>query len=154
MFDVLELKKTNEKYVVLFDNFGKLKLVSVKADEVLLKVSGKKQVVGSKFQLNFMNGFNIIVDEKTAKTVKVNDTMVYDFIKKKVVKTLALKEGVFAYFFDGKFRGSFGEIKEFVNHKGLTKDVVKVQIGGNVESTAKEYAFVVGTKKDDLKRFE
>ena len=154
MFDVLELKKTNEKYVVLFDNFGKIKLVATKTNEVLLKVSGKKQLVGGKYQLNFMNGFNILVDEKDAKSTKVNDTVVFDFIKRKAVKTLSLKAGVFAYFFDGKFRGSFGEIKEFVEYKGLTRDVVKVQIGDNVETTAKEYAFVVGTKKDDLKGFE
>jgi len=154
MFDVLEIKKTAEKYVVLFDTFGKLKLVAAKDDSIYLKVAGKTQVSGGKYQLNFMNGFNVLATDKEVKSVKVNDTVVFDFIKKKIVSVLALKEGAFAYFFDGKFKGQFGEVKEFVSYNGLTKDVVKIQIGDEVQSTAKDYAYVVGTKKADLKRFE
>ena len=100
-----------------------------------------------------MNGFNLLVEEKVFNSIKVEDTLVYDFVKKKVVSTVALKEGSYVYFFDGKFQGKFGEVKEFVPFNGLTKDVVKVQVGSEVQSTAKDYAFAIGTKKEDLKRF-
>lgn len=153
IFDVLEIKATSEKYTALFDELGKIKLVPVKDDLIYLKLSGKTQVSGGKFQLNFMNGFNTLVDEKVFKSVKVEDTVVFDFTKKKVASVIPLKEGSFVYFFDGKFQGKFGEVKEFAEFNGLTRNVVKVQVGSDVQNTAKDYAFAIGTKKEDLKRF-
>ena len=100
-----------------------------------------------------MNGFNTLVDEKTFQTAKVEDTVVYNFVKKSVDKVLSLVEGAQVYFFDGKFKGQFGEVKEFEKYSGLTKDVVKIQIGEDLHNTAKEYAYVIGTKVADVKRF-
>jgi small subunit ribosomal protein S4e len=154
LFDVFEIKNTNEKYLVLFDELGKLKLVETKDSFMYLKVKDKKQVSGGKYQLNFMNGYNLLVDEKTFKGIKVNDTLVYDFDKKKQSGVLNLKEGSFVYIFDGKFKGKFGEIKSFEHHNGLTEDIAQIQINGEVHSTAKDYCFVVGAKKEDLKKFE
>ncbi len=58
-----------------------------------------------------MNGYNILVDEKTFKKVSVNDTVAYDYAKKKVVSTTPLKEGSFVYLFNGKYTGQFGLVK-------------------------------------------
>ena len=113
LFDVFEIKKTNEKYVVLFNEVGRLNLVPTKDDLIYLKVTGKKILGNDKFQLNFMNGFNTKVDKKTFESTKVNSTVVYDLDKKAVLEILDLKEGNFVYVFDGKFQGKFGEIKGF-----------------------------------------
>lgn len=154
MFDIIEIKGTKEKFVVLFDKFSKLRLVAQKDNSIYLRVTGKKSLANKKYQLNFMNGFNTLVDEKTYNGVKVRDTIVYDLDKNNVSSVLNLKEGAFVYFYDGKFVGQFGEIKTFVNYQGVTKDVVEVEIGDEVHSTAKDYAYVIGTKKGDLARFE
>lgn len=155
IFDVFEIKKTNEKYVILFSAEEKnLKLVPTKDDLIYLKVAGKTITPGKKFQMNFSNGYNLLVDEKTFKSVSVQDTVVYDFANKKVVSTIALKEGVFAYIFDGNFKGHFAQIKSFVSYKGLTRDVAQITLDNAEHSTAKDYCFVVGEKKEDLKRFQ
>ena len=154
IFDTFEIKESKEKFTILFNELGKVKLVPAKDDLIYLKVSGKTLLPGKKFQINFMNGFNIVVDDKTAKGFKVNDTIVYDYIKKKVMQTLALKEGNFVYIFDGKFKGQFGEIKSLTVYHGLSRDIALLDIKKKEHSTAKDYCFVIGTSATDLKRFE
>ncbi len=153
LFDVFEIPATGEKFVVLFDEVGRVKLVDTKDKEVTLKVSGKKSLKGRKFQLNLMNGYNVLVDEKTFKQTSVNDSVLFDATKKSISKVLPLKEGSFVYVFDGKYRGTLGEVKEFVNYNGITRDIVQVEISGTVHTTAKDYCYVIGTKAEDMKRF-
>lgn len=153
IFDVFEIKKTQEKYILVFNDLGKVKLSPVKDDLLFLKISSKTVLPGKKCQLNFMNGFNLIVDQKTFDSIKVNDTVVFDFVKKKVASVFNLKEGSFVYIFDGKFQGSAGKLQSFDTYNGLTRDVAHIEIEGHTHSTAKDYCFAVGTKKEDLKRF-
>ena len=153
IFDVFEIKKTNEKYVLVFNELDKVKLVTVKDDNIYLKVTSKTVLPSNKFQFNFMNGFNLLVDEKTFKSIKVNDTVIFDFVKKKVVSTISLKEGSFVYIFDGKFQGSAGKLQSIDEYNGLTRDVAHIDIEGHKHSTAKDYCFAIGTKKEDLTRF-
>lgn len=154
LFDIIEIKKTKEKFVALFDKVGKVKLIPTKDNNVYLKVTKKTQLANKKYQLNFMNGFNTLVDEKTFKTTKVNDSVVFDLDKKKISSVLSLKEGNYVFLFEGKFKGQFGEIKGFTLYNGLTKDLVQIQIGDTIHNTAKDYCYVIGAKKSDLKRFE
>lgn len=154
LFDIIEIKKTAEKYIALFDTVGKIKLIPTKDNTAYLKITNKTQLSNKKYQLNFMNGFNTLVDEKTFKSVKVNDSVVFDLNKSKISSVLNLKEGNYVFLFEGKFKGQFGEVKGFTLYNGLTRDLVQIQIGDEVHSTAKDYAYVVGSKKTDLKRFE
>lgn len=153
MFDILEIKKTSEKFTIIFDTYGKIKLVPVTDSSLYLKVSNKKMLSKGKFQLNFMNGFNTVVDEKTFNSVKVEDTVVFDIDKKKISKVIPLKENSFVYVFDGKFKGSFGKVQKFDIYNGLTRDVAEIEVEGEPHSTAKDYCFAIGDKKEDLRRF-
>jgi small subunit ribosomal protein S4e len=153
MFDIIEIKKFEEKYLVLFDEVGRLKLIKAKENLVNLKVSNKKLLKGNKFQLNFFNGYNILVDEKTFKKTNLTDTIIYDFEKKKVSSVVELKQGSFAYIFDGNYKGKFGLIKKFTNYSGLTTDVVDLEINGVMHTTSKKYCFAIGDKKEDIKRY-
>ncbi len=153
LFDVIEIPLTKEKYVVIFDEFGKVKLVPSKDNSVILRVAGKKQVKLGKFQLNLMNGYNILVDEKTFKATSVQDSVVYDFEKKKVTSTIPLAAKTYVYLFDGKFQGQVGQITDFTAYNGLAKDAVDVTIDGVAHKTVKEYCYAIGTKAEDMKRF-
>ena len=154
LFDIFEIKETGEKYTVLFSDVGgRLKLVPTKDDLIYLKVSGKKTLPSNKYQLNFMNGFNILVDEKTFNNTKVNDTVVYDLKSKKIKEVLPLKEGVFVYIFDGKFRGKFAKYVSVIEYNGITKDVANVEINGVTHSTSKDYCYVVAKDEKSLERF-
>lgn len=147
MFDILEIAKTSEKFVVIFNEVGRLKLVPTKDTTVTLKVAKKTLSVGGKFQLNMMNGYNILVDAKAFAAVKVNDSIVYDFSKKKVVKTLSLAEKAQVYLFDGKFKGQFATVKGFTLYNGLSKDLVILDVAGAEASTAKDYCYVIENMK-------
>lgn len=153
LFDVVEIKATAEKFLVLFNENKRLKLIPVKDNLLFMKVSSKNILPKKKFQLGFANGRTNIVDEKTFKSVAVNDTLVYDFGSKKIVSHIPLKEGTFVYIFDGKYKGNFAEVKSFTKFAGLGKDIARVQIGKEEHSTAMDYCYAVGSKKEDLKRF-
>jgi small subunit ribosomal protein S4e len=143
MFDIFEITKTSEKFIVIFDEVGRLKLVSTKDSTVTLKIAGKSVMKNGKFQLNMMNGYNILVDEKSFKKANVEDSVVYDYVKKAVVKTLELKEGAQVYLFDGKFKGCFATVKGFTKYSGLANDLVNLDLGGVDASTTKSYCYVI-----------
>lgn len=154
LFDVIEIPATKQKYSVLFDTNGKIHLSTAKQDIALLKIVGKKQVKGGKLQLNFMNGYNLFVDENTFNKVSLQDTIAYDFKKKSITSTIPLAPKSFVYIYDGKFQGQFGQVNEFTNYSGLTKDAVEIEINGVAQKTIKEYCYAIGTKAEDLKRFD
>ena len=153
LFETFEIPLTKEKYTFVFDTFGRIKLVECKDESLILKITGKQKLKGGKFQLSSMNGYTILVDEKTFNSVKVDDSVVYDISKKSVESVLALKEGNFVYIFDGKYQGKLGEVKGFTTYSGVAKDLVQLDVEGEAHQTAKDYAYVVGTKKTDIKRF-
>lgn len=153
LFDTFETPLTKEKYTLIFDTHGRIKLVDYKDDNLILKVIKKQKVTGGKFQVFTMNGYSILVDEKTFNSIKVNDSVHYDIAKKSVSSVLPLKEGNYVYIFDGKFQGYFGEVKGFTTYSGLAKDLIQLDVNGEEHQTAKQYAYVVGTKKTDIKRF-
>jgi small subunit ribosomal protein S4e len=154
IFDVLEIKSTEEKFVLVLDSFGKFKLVEEKSNTMYLKLSSKTKIKGGKLQFGFMNGFTLFVDEKTFNTAKVNDTIVYDFVKKSIESIVNLKAGVYVYFFDGNYVGKLGKINSIEKKSGITSDIVEVEINGDIHTTIKKYAFAISSKKTDLKRFE
>jgi small subunit ribosomal protein S4e len=154
LFDVVEIKEISKKYVVLFSSVGgKIKLVETKDNLIYLKIIGKKVLPKNKYQLNFMNGFNLVVEKDVFDAVKVNDTIVYDFEKKTISSKLNLKEGNYVYVFDGKFKGRFGKVVSFVEYNGIAKDIVTLEMGGETYSTSKDYCYVVGTSEKDVGRF-
>ncbi|MCA9486392.1 hypothetical protein H6501_00090 [Candidatus Woesearchaeota archaeon] len=154
LFDIVEIKKTGDKFFLLFNEEGRFKSIPVEDSYLYLKVS-KKLVLGKdKFQLAFMNGFTLSVDAKTFAETKVADTIIYDYTTKKISGTVSLKTGAFVYVFDGKYKGSFGVAKEFTSYHGLTKDVVLLVVGEHEHTTAKEYCFAIGNSEKDMKRFK
>ncbi|NCC70434.1 hypothetical protein EOM09_02535 [bacterium] len=138
---------------VQIDEFGKFKLIDVKDDLLYLKISSKKLLSGKKFQLNMENGFNLLVDEKMFNSVKVNETVLYDFIKKKIISVISLKEGNYVYVIDGNYKGKLAKVIDFTNYNGLSRDLVSIEFEGSTHSTAKDYCFPVANKIEDLKRF-
>jgi ribosomal protein S4E len=63
---------------------------------------------GKKIQLNLNDGRNILADCKC----KVNDSVILDLEKKKVLKVLELKDGANALVMEGKHIGEKGKINK------------------------------------------
>ena len=142
-FDIVEFKKSGEKFTIIFDELGKIKIIDKKDDNIPLKLKSKKVLGTKKFQLNFLNSFNFICDEKTFKKIKCQDTAIYDISKKKIVEILPLTEKSQIYIFDGKYKGKFGIVKEFDLYNGKALDKAVIIINKEEHTTSKNYLFCI-----------
>lgn len=143
MFDIVEIAKVDKKCIFIFDTNGRVKVLDVKDNNLFTKVVGKTLLKGGNVQINTLNGFNIIVTPKEAAKIATNSTVVIDINTKKVSSNLPLEVNSEIYIVDGKYKGSFGIVKEFTHYNGVAPDLVTLDIGKDTHITAKEYCFVV-----------
>lgn len=111
LFDVLTIIPSKQNYSLRLSEKGKFKLEEISekdSKQKVSKVSGKKKLKGKKTQLNLLDGRNILEE----KTCSVNDSVVLDLSKKKIVKILSLKEKANALIIEGKHAGERGIIEK------------------------------------------
>ena len=143
LFEVVEIKSIKESYRVVFDEVRKLKVVSTKNKNILLKVSNKKVLKNKKFQINTINGFNILVNEKDFLKIDVSNSLVYDFEKKNIVEILKIDKGQEVYVFGGRFIGKVGVVVEVKKGSMKTKEEVTLKIGKDENKTIKKYCIAI-----------
>lgn len=144
LMDVLEIKGTNEAYRMLLDTQGKLVLVKIKESEAKIRPSkliGKSLLPKGKVQLNFMNGFNIIVEKDS---YKVGDVLVLEMPNKKIREHFPLEKGAQIFLFGGNYIGQSGSLVE------MDERTVVIKSGKNEFKTSKDYIFVVGKDKPSI----
>ena len=136
IFDIISLPKTNKNYKLIINEKRKLGLEEIKESETKTsarKVIGKTSLDGNKLQLNLFNGWNTVSDMK----VKVNDSLILDLSKGKVLKHLPLKEGAKVQVVGGSHLGKKGSVDK------ITELQADVKIGGNIFQIKKENLYVV-----------
>lgn len=141
IFDTIEFVNVKDYFRIILNNKGKLGLVKIKKDEVLLKpckIIGKTMVMG-KLQLNLYDGKNIFADDRTYKT---GDTILLSLHDQKISKHLKLDKKSTIFLTGGKHIGEIGSVEDIVENKIIYKN----QKGDLIE-TSKKYAFVVGDNK-------
>ena len=141
LFDTIEFANISEHFRVLFNKKGKIHLIKIKKDEVLLKpckIIGKTMLNG-KLQLNLYDGKNILVDNGA---YKVGDTLLLSLPGQKISKHLKLDKKSTIFLTGGKHIGEMGNVEDIVENKIIYKDQK-----GNLIETSKKYAFVVGDGK-------
>ena len=140
-FDTIEFTEVNEYFRVILNGKGKIDLIKIGKDEVLLKpckIIGKAMVRG-KLQLNLFDGKNILVDNKI---YQVGDTLLLSLPEHKINKHLKLDKKSAIFLTGGKHTGEIGNVEDIVKNKIIYKDKE-----GNLIETLKKYAFVVGENK-------
>jgi len=110
MFDIITIPKLKANYLVAIENkkIAAREIPAADAKNKFCKVIGKKKISGGKIQINLYGGRNIITDEK----VGINDSIILNLEKNKVMKVLPLKEGSFVEIIGGKNIGASGEVKK------------------------------------------
>lgn len=144
LLDVLEMKGTGEAYRMVINTKGKFEFVPIKETEVRIrpnKVVGKTLLKNGKVQLNFMNGYNIIVEKDE---FKVGDVVVLELPEKKIRETFTLDKDMIVYLLGGSHVGKTGKVVEFDN-----KNIV-VKVGSETYRTDRKYAFIVGKDKPSI----
>ena len=143
--DVLSIPEKKLFFRATYDVKGKLLTVPIDEKDsmlVLCRVRGITMVAGGKIQFNCLNGFNILSDKKIA---QVNDVLLYDLKKKKIVQVFPLKAGTAVFMTGGNLIGHFGEYVKAERKTGV------VLMDKKESHTSLNYIFVVGDKKPAIK---
>ena len=144
IFDTIGFKSINECFRVLLNRRGKLSLIKIKKDEVLLKpckIIGKKMIRG-KLQLNLYDGKNLNEDDNS---YSVGDTVLLSLPEQKIVRHLKLKKKSTIFLTGGKHIGETGNVEDIIGDKITYKNQK-----GNLIETSKKYAFVVGDDEPSI----
>ncbi|MBI2507597.1 hypothetical protein HYV89_01455 [Candidatus Woesearchaeota archaeon] len=138
LLDVLEF--ADKSYRVLLDKKGKLLFKEISksdANITLLKIIKKTKLTGSKFQLNFHNGFNMMAEKND---VKANDVLVIE--GNKVKEKIGFDKGSTVYIIKGKNMGKTAKIENVGN-----SSQVALKIDDKKISLPKNYVFLIGKEK-------
>ena len=147
IFDILEIPKLNEQYLVIFNTKGKISVKHIDKSNANLKVSkiiGKTKIKGGKIQINLFDGNNYLLDKNN---YNVGDSLVIDLANRKIKTHLPLEKGCFIYLVGGSNVGNIGKVKEIINSKDLQKPKIIFELDGKEHKTLKDYAFVIGKDK-------
>lgn len=144
LFDVISLGEQDEYYRITLTRKKKITPIKIKKKEAKLlplKIEDKKQIKGGKTQLNFSNGWNLVVDKKK---YSPGDTLIYNMSSNKISKHIPLKKGVLAFISGGKHAGQTAKVKK-VNEE------IKLKSGNKTWKGIPKYTVVVGKKSPRIK---
>ena len=149
LFDVITFKSTKKNYRVLISRNGKFILNEIpekEAEIILLRIDNKTKISKGKIQLNFMNGWNLLVDKDEYKTTEV---LVYDLKTKKIKEVLKNEKGNIVYFFSGKHNGKVAKLDSIIEKGTLRKQKIAEVINeeGEKWQTTINNMIVVGKKQ-------
>jgi len=152
LFDVISLPKLKKNYRIILNNRGKLMPVEINQSEsniLLLQIKNKTIISKGRIQLNFSNGWNQIVNNKSYKT---GDVLIYDFSAKKTTKHLKLEKGWLVYFIKGKHAGNLATLNT-VKEVGLLrkKKMAILKSGKETFETTLDNLVVVGKTSSEVK---
>lgn len=120
LFDTLGIISLKKFYRLQLSETGKFILAEIEEKESQKKISkiiNKKILKSKKIQLNLIDGKNFISDIKC----NINDSVVLNFVDKKIEKCLPLKEKSKATVFAGKHSGQTGTIEKIEYEKKMAE---------------------------------
>jgi len=143
IFDVVEIPKTKEHFLMLLNKKGRLFLKKIdekKAGFKHIKIIGKTMLKKGRLQINFNNGNNMLIDKKE---YNVGDTLIISLKDRKIVKHIKLEKGAAIYLTKGKHIGEIGTLEDAGKLKKSGNNLVELKIGNKNVSTLKDYIFAV-----------
>jgi len=133
IFDIITISKLKKNYLVVIENkkIAAKEISAADAKNKFCKIIGKKKLAKGKMQINLYGGRNILTDEK----IGINDSIILNLEKNKVMKILPLKEGSFVKIIGGKHIGASGEVKKIEKR-------ILVKLEGKLAEVEKKNIFV------------
>jgi small subunit ribosomal protein S4e len=152
LFDVVAIPAHKLYYRIVLDYKGGIKPVIITGKEAGFKpfsILNKTRIKKGRIQLNCTSGRNILLKKNKYNT---GDTLVLDLKNKKIIKHLPVKKDSLVLVMHGKHAGETAVIKGFKNFASISKDrvVLKNKEGAEYE-TMKDYVFVIGEKKSEIR---
>ena len=151
LFDVVNIEALKKYYRVVLANDGVLDAVEIPENETAIKplrVISKNMLAKGKLQITLLDGTCLLLQQKDAvnKNIAVGDTVVYNYVEKKISDVLKYDIGNYVNVIDGKNIGSCGVIESIKDNTIVlvTPDNKKIQ-------TLTEYTMLVGKKQPVVK---
>lgn len=149
--DVVTVSKTGDNYRMLIDTHGRFKMTPIAPEEAkskLVRIEDKTVVPGGKFQLNLHDGRNMLLEKNKYGT---GDVLKIELPTQKVLKHIALKEGVLVLLMGGSHPGALATVESFETKMGSGQNFVSFKEGF---STVQGHVFAVGAKSPEIKLLE
>ena len=151
LMDVIELVPTKEFYRIMPDTVGYLKPKKITGDETRIKplrIKNKVMVKGAKIQLTTHDGRNFLVDgDSELYNLKPGDTILYDFVSRKVIDVFRMEPGNYALVVWGRKRGASGKIVNVWKPHPLKPKMVIIQVDDRTFETVFDYVFPIGREE-------
>lgn len=142
LLDVIEF--ADKYYRIILNKRGKLVFREIgkgEANILLYKVIKKTKIKGNKIQLNFHNGFNILIGKDE---YNINDVLLKE--NGQIKDRINFEKGNTVYIIKGKNLGKTAKIEDVYEKPPFNK-YIKVSIGDRKINLPKDYAFLVGKAK-------
>jgi len=146
LMDVVTLKLAKEHYRVVFDEKGSLTTIKIDEKESKLKLSRVKKkttLKGGKMQINLSDSRNIIVDKGD---YKLGDSLAIELPSQKIANHFKLEKGAAILLIAGKHIAEIGVVE-----KAGAYVITYKNEKGDIKTTSKKYAFVIGKDKPAIK---
>ncbi len=145
LLDVLEFAE--KYYRIILNKRGKLAFREISKAEsniLLYKIVKKTKLKGNKMQINFHNGFNMLVGRDGKEEYNANDVLLKD--DNKVKDKINFENGNTVYIIKGKNIGKTARIEDTHENPPLNK-YVTLSIEDKKIKLPKDYVFLVGKAK-------
>ncbi len=144
--DVITIPTIKKHYRVLYTRRGKLDLVEISSAESewkLRRIEKKSILPGKQIQLNFHDGFCLLVDKDE---YHPGDVIKMAFLDKKIIDVYPQTTGTIALITGGSHIGELATIKE-LEVIASSKPNLAIVTGTHDFTTLKQYVFPVGKTK-------
>jgi len=154
LFDVVAIPKLNKQYRVVPTKDG-LNLIEISKNESGLKlcrINGKTLVKNGFLQLNLHDGKNIFIKEKVKKDpYKTGDSLIIEVPGQKIKKHIMMEKGTTGIVIGGQNIGNIVKIKEIIKTRSREPNKVICEMKEKEFEAIKDYVFVVGKTKPEIK---
>lgn len=151
LMDVVSIPKMDKHYRIVLDHHGRIAVAEIPAGQAtwkLCRVENKTTITGGKLQLNLHDGRNVLVKESKYKT---GDVVKVQIPEQEIVGHYVFGQGVTALITGGSHVGELATIEGSDVIRSPRPNLVNLKAGANGFSTIREYVFVVGNEKAEIK---
>ncbi|MDD4353314.1 MAG: hypothetical protein PHN56_02540 [Candidatus Nanoarchaeia archaeon] len=150
LFDTISLPTIEKYYRLVLDYKGGLKLITIDKKESnvkLLRVDNKKRLKKGVIQFNLSGGRNLLSKDNFS----IGDSLLFDLSKNVVIKKLPIKIGSKVLVIKGRHAGETPMLSGFKEFENITKDRAILKNKDSTYQTMKDYIFVLGEGKEEIK---
>jgi small subunit ribosomal protein S4e len=150
LFDTISIPSINNYFRLVLDYKGGLKIIAIDEKESkikLLRVDNKKRLKQGIIQFNLTGGRNLLSKDNFS----IGDSLLFDLDKNKVIKRLPIKIGSKVLVIKGRHAGETSLLAGFKEFESITKDRAILKNKETTYQTMKDYIFVLGEGKEEIK---